>query len=81
MPEVIVEFMKNKDFNAVQQVHDKILLDYIDDFASHAKVAEKVKVKTCCDSILRQLAKENKKFKYSEAQKKSTARKYKDHVH
>lgn len=81
MPEVVVEFMKNKDFNAVQQTQDKILLDYMDDIASHAKGAEKVKVKACYDSIPRQLAKENKKFKYSEVEKKSTARKYEDSVH
>ena len=78
MPEVVVEFMKNKDFNAVQQTQDKILLDYMDDIASHAKVAEKVKA--CYDSIPRQLARENKKFKYSEVEKKSTARKYEDSV-
>ena len=81
MPEVVVEFMKNKDFNVVQQTQDKILLDYMDDIASHAKGAEKVKVKACYDSIPRQLAKENKKFKYSEVEKKSTARKYEDSVH
>lgn len=81
MPEVVGEFMKNKDFNVVQQTQDKILLDYMDDIASHAKGAEKVKVKACYDSIPRQLAKENKKFKYSEVEKKSTARKYEDSVH
>ena len=81
MPEVVVEFMKNKDFNAVQQTQDKIVLNYMDDIASHAKGAEKVKVKACYDSIPRQLAKENKKFKYSEVEKKSTARKYEDSVH
>lgn len=81
MPEVVAEFMKNKDFNVVQQTQDKILLDYMDDIASHAKGAEKVKVKACYDSIPRQLAKENKKFKYSEVEKKSTARKYEDSVH
>lgn len=81
MPEVVVEFMKNKDFDVVQQTQDKILLDYMDDIASHAKSAEKVKVKACYDSIPRQLAKENKKFKYSEVERKSTARKYEDSVH
>ena len=45
MPEVIVEFMKNKDFNAVQQTQDKILLDYMDDIASHAKGAERLRLK------------------------------------
>lgn len=81
MPEVVAEFMKNKDFNVAQQTQDKILFDYMDDIALHAKGAEKVKVKACYDSIPRQLAKENKKFKYSDVEKKSTSRKYEDSVH
>lgn len=81
MPEVVAAFMENKDFNAVQKVQDKILFDYMDDIAAHAKGAEKVKVKACYDSIPRQLARENKKFKYSEVEKKATARKLEDSVH
>ena len=58
----------------------KILSSYADDISQHAKGAEKVKVRACYDSIPRQLAKENKKFKYSEVESKATARKYGDSV-
>lgn len=80
MPEVVANFMEFKDFNKVQEIQEKILYSYSDDISQHAKGAEKVKVKQCYDSILRQLARENRKFKYSEIEKKATSRKFGDSV-
>lgn len=80
MPEVVANFIKTKDFNQVQEVQDKILSSYIDDISKHAKGVEKIKVRECYDSIFRQLARENKKFKYSEVEKKATARKFIDSI-
>lgn len=80
MPEVVASFAEFKDFTKVQEIQDKILSSYADDISQHAKGAEKVKVRQCYDSIPRQLAKENKKFKYSEIEHKATSRKYGDSV-
>lgn len=80
MPEVVADFMENKDFSRVQEIQDKVLASYADDISQHAKGAEKVKVRSCYDSIPRQLARENKKFKYSEVEKKATARKFGDSI-
>ena len=80
MPEVVQNFVINKDFGQVQSIQDKILTSYSDDISQHAKGAEKVKVKQCFDSIPRQLARENRKFKYSEIEKKATSRKFGDSV-
>lgn len=80
MPEVVASFAEYKDFTKVQEIQDKILASYADDISQHAKGAEKIKVRSCYDSIPRQLAKENKKFKYSEVEHKATARKYGDSV-
>ncbi len=80
MPEVVASFAEFKDFTKVQEIQDKILSSYADDISQHAKGAEKVKVRKCYDSIPRQLARENKKFKYSEVEHKATARKYGDSV-
>lgn len=80
MPEVVDCFIKYKNFTKVQEIQDKILSSYIDDISHHAKGAEKEKVRKCYDSIPRQLAKENKKFKYSELEHKATSRKYGDSV-
>lgn len=80
MPEVVASFAKFKDFTKVQEIQDKILSSYSDDISQHAKGVEKVKVRKCYDSIPRQLARENKKFKFSELEHKATARKYGDSV-
>lgn len=80
MPEAVQTFVDTKDFNEVQTVQEKILAAYDDDIASHAKGAEKVKVRACYDSLPRQLARENKKFKYSEVEKRGTSRKFGDSI-
>lgn len=80
MPEVVADFMENKDFSRVQEIQDKVLASYADDISQHAKGSEKIKVRSCYDSIPRQLARENKKFKYSEIEKKAAARKFGDSI-
>ena len=80
MPEVVAAFVKNKDFNEVQSIQEKILAAYDDDIALHAKGSEKIKVRACYNSLPKQLARENKKFKYSEVEKKATSRKYGDSI-
>ncbi|WP_295089470.1 DUF4143 domain-containing protein [Ruminococcus sp.] len=80
MPEVVADYTENKDFGKVQEIQDKILSSYADDISQHAKGAEKVKVRKCYDSIPWQLARENKKFKYSAVESKATARKFGDSV-
>ena len=56
MPEVVADFMENKDFNRVGEIQNKILASYADDISQHARGSEKVKVRNCYDSIPRQLA-------------------------
>jgi uncharacterized protein len=80
MPEVVADFTEHKDFGRVQDIQSRLLSDYEDDIAQHAKGAEKAKVRRCYDSIPNQLARENKKFKYSEVEKKSTSKKYGDSI-
>ena len=80
MPEVVADFAEHMDFNRVHEIQSRLISDYADDIAQHAKGTEKVKVRRCYDSIPAQLARENKKFKYSEVEKKSTAKKYGDSI-
>ena len=80
MPEVVWNFIGNQDFTQVQALQEKILSSYDDDIANHAKGTEKIKVRNCYDSVPRQLARENKKFKFSEVEKKSNARKYESSI-
>lgn len=81
MPEAVADYIENKDFGKVQEIQDKILSSYADDISQHAKGSEKVKVRKCYDSIPWQLARENKKFKYSDVESKATSRKFGDSVH
>ncbi len=80
MPEAVDHFVKNKDYNEVQQIQDRIIADYKDDIAKHAVRAEKIKVRACYDAIPKQLAKELKKFQFSTVEKGQTSRKYGDSV-
>lgn len=80
MPEVVGEFIETHNFGSVQNVQEKILSTYDDDIANHAKGAEKVKVRACYKTVPVQLARENKKFKYSEVEKKGTSRKFGDSI-
>ena len=80
MPEVVADFAENKNFARVQEIQEKILASYADDIAQHARGAEKAKVRKCYDSIPRQLARENKKFKYSEVESRGNARKFADSI-
>lgn len=80
MPEVVWDFVNHKDFNRVHNIQTRLISDYEDDIAAHAKGVEKTKVRRCYDTIPNQLARENKKFKYSEVEKKSTAKKYGDSI-
>ena len=76
MPEVVDDFITNKDFNRVSLIQNRILENYRFDIAKHAKGSEKIKVRNCYDSIPKQLAKELKKFKYSLVEKGQTSKKY-----
>ena len=76
MPEVVANFMANRDFNLVNTVQSDILAEYRDDISKHAKGKEKQLVRLCYDAVPKQLAKELKKFQYSTVEKGQTRRKY-----
>lgn len=76
MPAVVNTFLNEKNYTRVQEVQDEILNSYYDDIIKYADNTEKPKIRNCYQSIPRQLAKENKKFQYSEVEKKSSARKF-----
>jgi len=76
MPEVVCEFINEKNFSNVHRVQQKIMDSYLDDITKHALKTERPKIKNAYLSIPRQLAKENKKFMYSVVEKRATARKY-----
>ena len=76
MPEVVADFVVNKDFNRVDSIQSDIIAEYRDDISKHAKGKEKQHVRMCYDAVPKQLAKELKKFQYSTVEKGQTRRKY-----
>lgn len=76
MPSVVSTFMDGHHFGEVQQEQEKLLAAYVDDIHKYAEATEIPKIVECYHAIPRILAKENRKFKYSEVEKGSTARKY-----
>ena len=68
MPEAVRLFVADKDFEAVRKVQRDILSAYKEDFSNHVPKAHIQKVVQIWESIPYQLAKENKKFVYSEVQ-------------
>ena len=77
MPATVQSFVKgNGDFAAAHQQQLMLHESYLDDIAHYASAPERVKARACYLSLPRQLAKENTRFKYSEVEKRSSARKF-----
>lgn len=73
MPEVVADFVKNKDYARILRIQQRIVRDYQDDVVKYALQEDKTLIKECFKSIPLQLSKENKKFQYSLVRKRGTA--------
>ena len=80
MPDAVQTFVTSRQMDEVLRIQRDIVRSYEDDMVKYAEKKDKSRIKECFQSIPRQLAKENKKFKYSEVESKATARKYGDSV-
>ncbi|EGV35173.1 ATP-binding protein [Neisseria weaveri] len=77
MPEAVQTFIDTQNFDAVRQVQRNLLLAYEQDFSKHIKDGQTVqKVRSIWSSVPEQLAKENKKFIYSQLQKGARSKDY-----
>ena len=76
MPEAVVDWIETRDLREVDETLSNILQAYPLDFSKYATPAEMIRIQQVWDSMQRQLAKDNKKFKYSEIQKGARAREY-----
>lgn len=76
MPEAIKQYNANKDLTEVRKVQKDILYGYENDFRKHSSKPETIKLTNTWRNIPLQLAKENKKFKFSEISKNARAREY-----
>lgn len=80
MPEAVLRFSENKDFNEVREIQKRILMAYEQDFSKHAPYEIVPKLRMLWNSIPSQLAKENKKFIYGLIREGSRAKEYESSI-
>jgi len=73
MPEVLQSYLDNQDIGLVRTLQNDILHAYKRDFSKYTTKLQAIKTAELWDSIPRQLAKENKKFKYNDVRKNARA--------
>lgn len=76
MPEAVLRFSENQDFNEVREVQKRILSAYEQDFSKHAPNEIVPRIRMLWNSIPSQLAKENKKFIYGLVREGARAKEY-----
>jgi len=76
MPEVVLNFSENMDFNEVREIQERILMAYEQDFSKHAPNNIIPRIRMLWNSIPTQLTKENKKFMYGLIKEGSRAKEY-----
>ncbi|MCL2864818.1 MAG: ATP-binding protein [Lachnospiraceae bacterium] len=76
MPEAVLSFATNQDFNEVREIQERILAAYEQDFSKHAPNEIVPRIRMLWNSIPGQLAKENKKFIYGLVKEGARAKEY-----
>jgi hypothetical protein len=76
MPEVVKDYLDNKDVKSVRLIQNEILEAYKRDFSKYTDSRQAIKTSEVWNSIPYQLAKENKKFKYSDVRVNTRAGTY-----
>lgn len=80
MPEAVKHYFQNKDLKKVRRIHNDVLEAYLRDFSKYSSKAEAIRITDTWNTIPALLAKENKKFKYSEISINARARDYRDAI-
>ncbi len=76
MPEAVENWLDTRDINMLEKIQGNIINAYFRDFSKYPPPAMIPKIIGVWDSIVSQLARENRKFKYSEIHKNARAREY-----
>jgi uncharacterized protein len=80
MPEVVSHYIQHKNIAEVRSLQQKIIQGYENDFAKYAPNAIVPKIRMVWQSIISQLAKENKKFIYGQIKKGARAKDFEDAI-
>ena len=74
MPEAVSNYIETNDLKTVRSIQQKIITGYENDFAKHAPNEIVPKIKMVWQSLISQLAKENRKFIYGQIKKGARAK-------
>lgn len=78
MPEAVQTWIDTHDYKEVEEVQDRILKDYADDFGKHTTPDTAKKVRLIWDAIPSQIARDNNKFIFSHVKKGARAKDLED---
>ena len=76
MPAAVKNYAETKNFSEAREIQNGIINSYYADFAKHIPATAIAKVRAIWDSVPAQLAKENKRFLYSDMKQGSRGREY-----
>ncbi len=76
MPEVVAEYIADKNLKQARALQNNILLGYENDFSKHAPIDVVPKIRLVWQSVIGQLAKENKKFVYGQLKTGARAKEF-----
>lgn len=76
MPEAVQTWVESKDIENLEKVQTNILNAYYRDFSKYPPTQMMPRILGIWDSVVNQLSKENRKFKYSDIDKGARAREY-----
>ena len=76
MPEAVLHFSENRDFNEAREIQQRILMAYEQDFSKHAPNDIVPRLRMLWHSIPAQLTRENKKFVYGLVREGARAKEY-----
>lgn len=80
MPEAINIYNQDRDLTSVRRLQKEILQGYESDFAKHMSKPDAIKIRNIWHTIPSQLAKENKKFQFSNIKKNARLRDYNESI-
>ena len=78
MPEAVKTYIETEDIAEVDNVLERIIQDFRNDFAHHAETKDILKIGWIWDSVPKQMAKDNNKFVFSHVKEGTRARDLED---
>lgn len=80
MPVVVHSYLERQNFAEIRDIQNKILIGYENDFSKYAPISIVPRIRMVWQTILSQLAKENRKFMYSQIKKGARAKEFEEAI-